>query len=262
MKSIETSLSPGQLASTRRLLAEESARRRHVVIAVSGAHAYGFPSPDSDVDVKAFHLEPTAHLLGLGAPRASFDRLEIIDGVEVDYTSNELAAGLAGILGGNGNYLERVLGELILTADAMLDELRELSRAAVSRRYFHHYRGFAAQQLAAVDQAGDAATAKKVLYVLRTALTGAHLMATGELRGDLEYNLDDSGFSAARELIAAKCAGERTALGAERIAAWRSELDRALRELERARDASPLPEEAPNRAAMESWLIEVRKRNL
>src|SRR5690606_22403890 len=38
-----------------RVLDEESARRRHLVIALSGAHAYGFPSPDSDLDLKAVH---------------------------------------------------------------------------------------------------------------------------------------------------------------------------------------------------------------
>lgn len=36
----------------------------------------------------------------------------IIDGVEIDYSSNELRDVLFGILKGNGNYLERILGHL------------------------------------------------------------------------------------------------------------------------------------------------------
>lgn len=40
------------------VLAEEEGKRRHLVVALSGAHAYGFPSPDSDLDLKAIHLAP------------------------------------------------------------------------------------------------------------------------------------------------------------------------------------------------------------
>jgi RNA repair pathway DNA polymerase beta family len=33
----------------KRVLREEEARREHIVVYLSGAHAYGFPSPDSDL---------------------------------------------------------------------------------------------------------------------------------------------------------------------------------------------------------------------
>jgi hypothetical protein len=35
---------------------------------LSGAHAYGFPSPDSDLDLKAIHVAKTADLLGFDVP--------------------------------------------------------------------------------------------------------------------------------------------------------------------------------------------------
>ena len=97
-----------------RVIAEEESRRRHIVVALSGAHAYGFPSPDSDLDMKAIHIEPTKNLLGLSPTKVAFDRLEFIDGVEIDYTSNEISGVLSGILAGNGNYIERVLGAILL----------------------------------------------------------------------------------------------------------------------------------------------------
>ena len=43
------SLSDHQHAIGARVVAEESSKREHVVIYLSGAHAYGFPSPDSDL---------------------------------------------------------------------------------------------------------------------------------------------------------------------------------------------------------------------
>src|SRR5437762_9816511 len=97
-----------------RVLDEEARARRHIVVSLSGAHAYGFPSPDSDLDLKAIHIEPTARLLGLSRPASSASRLEVIDGIEIDYTSNEIQQALVGILQGNGNYIERVLGAIPL----------------------------------------------------------------------------------------------------------------------------------------------------
>src|SRR4051812_600927 len=165
-----------------RVLAEEEARREHLVVYLSGAHAYGFPSPDSDLDLKAIHVEKTADLLGFEVPASTVNRMEIIDGVEIDYTSNELAQALAGILGGNGNYIERALGRMVAHPSALLAELRPLTQRSLSRRVHRHYRGFAMNQLRFVEKEP---TAKKLLYVLRTTLTGIHLLETGELESDL-----------------------------------------------------------------------------
>src|SRR3954464_15204484 len=95
------------------VLAHESAQRRHVVVYLSGAHAYGFPSPDSDLDLKCVHLAPTQELVGLYPVAEPAERMEIVDGVELDYGSNELGPVLHGAIKGNGNYLERILGELV-----------------------------------------------------------------------------------------------------------------------------------------------------
>src|SRR6476659_5439480 len=111
-------LTPHEQAVADRVIDEESARREHVVVYLSGAHAYGFPSPDSDLDLKAIHVAKTADLLGFEPQAPTVDRAEILDGVEIDYTSNELAHALSGILAGNGNFLERVLGRLVPQASA------------------------------------------------------------------------------------------------------------------------------------------------
>src|SRR5216684_6824727 len=103
-------LTDRQQRAADKLLDEERARRAHLVVSLSGAHAYGFPSPDSDLDLKAIHVAKTEDLLGFDVPAPTVDRAEVIDGVEVDYTSNELAHALSGSLGGNGNFIERVLG--------------------------------------------------------------------------------------------------------------------------------------------------------
>ncbi len=236
------------------VLAAEGAARRHLVVYLSGSHAYGFPSPDSDLDLKAVHSESTRRLLGLAPPPSHAARLEVVRGIEIDYTSNEVGAVLAGVLGGNGNYVERLLGDLVLQSTRELDELRPLVRRALSRRVHRHYRGFASQQRAALDAAGTP-TAKKLLYVLRTALTGTHLLDSGELITDLTDLLDDHGLADARELVDLKRAGERAPLPEATAARWRGRLDDLLANLDRARDRSPLPAEPANFTEVEAWLV-------
>src|SRR3954468_12545436 len=106
-------LTPKQAEVAGRALDEESRLRDHLVVSLSGAHAYGFPSPDSDLDLKGVHVVPTADLLGLRAPPPAPARLGFEDDVEIDYTSNEIEDVLRGILQGNGNYVERILGSLL-----------------------------------------------------------------------------------------------------------------------------------------------------
>jgi uncharacterized protein len=251
---------PDQAAVAGRFLEAQCERRRHLVVYLSGSHSYGFASPDSDLDLKAIHIAPTRQLVGLRTTDQTANRLEVIDGVEIDYTSNELGPVLAGVLGGNGNYLERILGELVVIDSPELAPLRPLAHATLSRRAARHYAGFATSQRKALDSSA-APTAKKVLYVLRTALTGIHLMQTGVLVPDITRLLDDHGFGAARELIEIKQAGERTALLPEGLDRWRSELDRAMALLEAARTSSPLPDEPPAAAVadLDAWLLELRR---
>jgi predicted nucleotidyltransferase len=250
-------LTPHQTAVSDRVLDEEERARRHLVVSLSGAHAYGFPSPDSDLDLKAIHVAPTRDLVGLSPPVLHANRLEVIDGVEIDYSSNELGGVLAGILAGNGNYVERVLGALALRTSAAHAALKPLVQHALSRRIHRHYAGFARGQLHEFDAAAEP-TAKKLLYVIRTALTGIHVLGTGRVVTDVTELLDDYGFAEARELIAQKRAGERVVLDPQLRDKWRTRVERAFAQLDAARESSPLPEEAPNRAELEAWLLEVR----
>tara|TARA_R110002096_G_scaffold143328_5_gene299423 strand:+ start:76884 stop:77678 length:795 start_codon:yes stop_codon:yes gene_type:complete len=249
-------LTPHQNSVAERVVREEEAKRKHLVIALSGAHAYGFPSPDSDLDLKAIHIEPTTSLLGLGSTRETFDRLEILDEVEIDYTSNELRGVLTGIVAGNGNYIERVLGAHIAHRSAELEELRGLVPAALSRRVHRHYRGFASSQRKAFEEA-SAPTAKKLLYVLRTALTGTHLLRTGELRVDLTTIADEYGYSDAHDLIAAKREGELVVLSKAEQEAWSARLDALFATLDAAVLDSILPA-TPFTDDLEAWLIRTR----
>lgn len=47
---------------------------------ISGAHLYGFPSPNSDYDLRGVHILPVREVIGLNAKRATIELSEVIDG--------------------------------------------------------------------------------------------------------------------------------------------------------------------------------------
>lgn len=253
-------LTAKQREVARTYLAARAAERKHLVIYLSGAHAYGFPSPDSDLDLKCVHIAPTSALVGLTLAEEPGDRMDVIEGVELDYGSNELSPVLRGILRGNGNYLERILGDLVLGGDpALIAEARAVIKPVLSRRAGRHYGGFAASQLRLFD---EKPTAKRALYVLRTAATGRHLLAHGEIVTDVA-RLGPFVPPEITELIALKQRGERQLLDASQIAPWRSRLVAAIDAIDSAWPSSVLPPEPPPEAVatLDRWLREVRRTN-
>jgi hypothetical protein len=81
-------------------------------LALSGAHAYGFPSPDSDLDLKAIHVGRTQEVMGLTPTSSPVELVTEWRGREYDFSSNELGQAALLVLKGNGNMLERLLGPM------------------------------------------------------------------------------------------------------------------------------------------------------
>jgi len=244
------------LAVGRRFLAAQGAPGA-LLVGVTGAHYYGFPSPDSDLDLKGIHAAPTAEVVALDPPPAAVDRLVVFEGVEIDYTSHELGMALRLLLKGNGNVLERILSPFqLLESDAARD-LRVIAGRAVSRKFFHHYRGFFARKREEW-RAATSPTVKGLLYVYRSGLTGIHLLRTGECVGDLTRLAPLYGFDRVPELVARKASGtEHGAIGG--ATGFDADLERIEAMLQEAFDVSPLPAEAPNVGEVNGFLVRVRR---
>ena len=254
-------LTPHQTSVATNFIAAEEAKREHVVVSLSGAHAYGFPSPDSDLDLKAIHVAPTATLLGLGPEPRSVESLKVVDGIEVDYSSNEIQPVLKGILHGNGNYIERVLGHLQPHIGKDLASLRPLVQSALSRNLHRHYSGFARQQYKEWEKTGFR-SAKKLLYVVRTSMTGIHALRAGEIVTDVTRFAHEKPLLGVLELIGQKRRGERSELPESLGEEWRGRVDGFLTRLDEAAARSSLPGKPSNeaRSALEAWLIDLRRR--
>jgi hypothetical protein len=253
-------LTDQQAEVVRKFVLTREHERDHLVVYLSGAHAYGFPSPDSDLDLKCVHVAPTSEMVGLEPYEEPKDRIEVVDGVEVDYGSNELGGVLRGCIKGNGNYLERILGRLVVGGRAeLLAEARAVVKPLLSRRVGRHYGGFARSQLELFDAKP---TAKRALYVLRTTATGRHLHAAGELVTDLTQ-LPQYAPAGLDELIAVKQQAEQAQLMDGQRTRWREQLVAAIAAVDDAWPTSVLPIDPPEAAvaAADSWLRDVRHRH-
>src|SRR5579872_9164 len=58
-------------------------------VTISGAHLYGFPSPDSDYDLRGVHVLPVAEAVGLDAGRETIEVSGIRNGLEIDLVSHD-----------------------------------------------------------------------------------------------------------------------------------------------------------------------------
>lgn len=230
-----------------------------LVAGVTGSHFYGFPSANSDLDLKGIHIAPTEQVLGLTAPPDHVDFLGDFEGVELDYTSQELAHALRLLIKGNGNMLERIVTPLQVADHPDRLELIPLALGAVSRRFYRHYRGFFASMVAEVNRAHPP-TAKALLYAYRTALTGVHLLRSGECVGDVEVLSAEYGFGAVRDLLAIK-RGRTEWAEVSSADPWRSDFLRLQQALDEAKEHSRLPEDTPNVPALNDFLIRIRQNN-
>lgn len=229
-----------------------------VYCAVSGAHLYGFASRDSDIDLKGVHAAPVETLLGLAQQPGVHNCLEVFEGVECDLTTLELGKALSLVLRGNGNTVEQIFSPYQLVPGQALDDLRELARDALSRRFYRHYTGFF-RGMRREHENGSEPKAKTLLYSYRVALTGIHLLETGEVVAHLPALADRYGPRLLFEAIELKRAeGERATLPVPLDAALRSQWPVLQERLDEALERSPLPEEPPNGPAIEGWLVAFR----
>src|SRR6185369_8006035 len=116
---------------------------RPVFVSVSGAHLYGFPSVDSDVDLRGTHVLPIESVVGLRPARETYERDEIVDGVQVDLVSHDIAKYVRLLVSKNGYVLEQILSPLVVVSSPAFERLQELARGSLNRTLYHHYRGFA-----------------------------------------------------------------------------------------------------------------------
>ena len=57
---------------------------------LSGSHLYGFPSPDSDYDLRGVHILPIEIIVGLTPGKETIETSNKFPGLELDLVTHEL----------------------------------------------------------------------------------------------------------------------------------------------------------------------------
>ncbi|MFF4734584.1 DNA polymerase beta superfamily protein [Streptomyces sp. NPDC001262] len=250
-------------------LTQVVAEQQHPLLfaTVSGAHLYGFPSRDSDVDLRGVHLLPLQDVLSLTPGQETQSRMWDADGLEMDLVTHDLAKFARLLLRPNGYVLEQLLSPLVVHTTPEHTALVDLAPRLLTRHHAYHYRGFAKTQWRLFGKSGEL---KPLLYTFRVLLTGIHLMHAHEIQADLPTLLDsDSGSVQApdyvRDLVAAKAAAEHGHLstldGAPSHERLTVDIEALHAALDEAEQSTALPDRTDAGADLNELVVQTRLRS-
>jgi uncharacterized protein len=225
---------------------------------ITGAHLYGFPSPDSDFDLRGVHVLPIKDFVGLKTGHETVEKSGIRDGLEIDLVTHDAKKFFSLMLKKNGYVLEQLLSPLVVHSTPEHAELKAIAKDCITKHHAHHYLGFAETQWKLFAKENPPRV-KPLLYVYRVLLTGIHLMRTGEVQANLELLNERFKLPFIPELIERKVAGtEKGHLEQADLGVHQREYERLRAELERAYQDSKLPDAPSGTAALDELLIRIR----
>jgi len=232
-------------------------RAKLVVVALSGAHAYGYPSKESPIELKGIHVEPTENLVGLVAPPKAYNWVGEFQEHRIDYSSEELGEALRKLLKGDGSILERILAPRQLAKGEDLRRLQKVARGVICRRFFSHYRAFSKGVMRDYEKT-ERRTVRHLLAAYRTALTGVHLLRTGKVLLDLMELARLYGFSQIDELVRMHQKSAAAVVADDNH--WINRLVKVTALLEASMEEAELPIDPDNPSAVEEYLLDMRRR--
>ncbi|WP_009634421.1 nucleotidyltransferase domain-containing protein [Synechocystis sp. PCC 7509] len=225
---------------------------------VSGAHLYGFPSSDSDYDLRGVHILPVKEVIGLDIGRETIEVAEFQRDLELDLVTHDVKKFFAMLLKKNGYVLEQLYSPLIVHTTPEHEELKILARQCITRYHVHHYLGFAQSQWQLFSKQ-NLPKIKPLLYIYRVLLTGIYLMKTGTLETNLLELNKMFNLTYLADLIACKISGaEKAVLSNIDLIFHQQEYERLCSELKEASQNSNLPETPNCKDELNDLLIRIR----
>ncbi|MBE9226374.1 nucleotidyltransferase domain-containing protein [Phormidium sp. LEGE 05292] len=225
---------------------------------ISGSHLYGFPSADSDYDLRGVHILPLPDVIGLIEGEETIECSQIQNGLQLDLVTHDIKKFFGLLLKKNGYVLEQLYSPLVVYTTPEYEELKQIARGCITRFHAHHYQGFAQTQWQ-LFQKEQPPRVKPLLYFYRVLLTGIYLMQTGEVQANLVTLNQHLQLTQIPDLIACKLAGaEKSALTDSDLAFHEQEYQRLFQELEQASNNSHLPDTPSAKDALHQLLVRVR----
>ena len=225
---------------------------------ISGAHLYGFPSPDSDFDLRGVHVLPLEAVLGLHVSDETIEKDTIDDELEIDLVTHDAKKYFELMLRRNGYVLEQIFSPLVVFTTPEHAELKSIASGCITKHHAHHYLGFADTQWKLFGKENPPRV-KPLLYVYRVLLTGIHLIQTGRIEANLATLSGETQLRFLDELIARKREGaEQATLPSADLAFHDREVQNLFNALKLAYEKSDLPDQPSSKAALHDLLIRLR----
>lgn len=228
---------------------------------VSGAHLYGFPSADSDWDLRGVHVLSGRDVWGL-MPLEETVEISSKEGIELDLVTHDVRKFFGLLLKPNGYVLEQLFSPLVVHATQEFDDLKRIATGCITRYHVHHYLGFADSQWKLFQQETPRRV-KPLLYVFRVLLTGIHLMQTGKIEANLPHLNEAYQLSFLPELIERKVHGtENQAIDGAELAFYEKQFAALRTQLVDASECTSLPGTPSAKNALHDLLIQIRLKTL
>lgn len=229
-----------------------------VFATISGAHLYGFPSADSDFDLRGTHILPLQQVVSFDPGEETVEKSGVHDGLEMDLVTHDVKKFFGLMLKKNGYVLEQLMSPLVVHTTSEHEELKALAPGCITRHHAYHYINFAARQWT-LFRKETPPRVKPLLYLYRVLLTGIHLMRSGEVEANLLVLNETARLPYVDDLVARKLGGaEKERLGDADLEFHEREYRRLLAELEQAAVESQLPERPTARDALNDLLVRLR----
>jgi len=146
----------------------------------TGSRAWGFPSPDSDFDIRIIYVHKKDWYLSLSEKRDSIDLM--LENNEIDITGWDLRKSLRLLQKSNAALLERIQSPILYKHNSsFLTEMNELANSQYSRiATIHHYLSMAKKFLEELKEKEDYKL-KKFFYALRSATACKWILEKDEM---------------------------------------------------------------------------------
>lgn len=146
----------------------------------TGSRAWGFPSPDSDFDIRIIYVHKKDWYLSLSEKKDSIELM--FENNDIDITGWDLRKSLRLLQKSNAPLLERIQSPILYRSDeTFLAEINELANSQYSRiATIHHYLSMA-KKFTEELKANEEYKLKKFFYALRSATACKWILEKEEL---------------------------------------------------------------------------------
>lgn len=159
---------------------EEERNIKILLACETGSRAWGFPSPDSDYDIRILYCHPKEWYLSLSEAKDTIDLF--FDNKDIDISGWELRKSLRLMAKSNAALIERVQSPIVYKSDKRFhSEILNLAQLNYSRiATMHHYLSMARRMYLEVKEV-EHFKLKKFFYALRSSIACLWILEKEEI---------------------------------------------------------------------------------